>query len=113
MNDLIAFVKSRNKTGEFGRFVELVGEQTSYVVAIEILNWLRRQKRFKNEKDLELNVQQSWCQALPALLDAEPSLARLFEIVGDRLRFRSEINTAERQKVRELAYVEYQPTVRI
>ncbi|WP_425614410.1 hypothetical protein NA78x_004277 [Anatilimnocola sp. NA78] len=112
MKDMITFVKTRCKAGDFGSFVDLVGEQASFVVAIEILSWLKRQKRFRNEKGLELNLDHSWCQELSVLLKTDLSLSRLFETADERLQFRSEINLLERLKVRNLADSEYQPVVR-
>jgi len=112
MNEMLIFVKFRQKEGDFGRFVDIVGEQTAFVVATEILSWLKRQKRFRHEKELELNSEHTWSQKLPMLLGIDLSLDRLFEIVESRMRFRLNIELSERTRIRDLSDGEYRPVVR-
>lgn len=112
MNDLLTFVKTRRKEGNFGHFVGIVGEHASFVVAIEILSWLKRQKKLGHEKELELDAHHTWCQQLPTLLQTDLSLGRLFEIVDSRLRFKPGIDRTDRVSIRELVDSEYLPVVR-
>jgi hypothetical protein len=112
MQNLLAFVKTRHTDGDFAQFVKLTGAETSFVIAIEILGWLKRQKRLRHELDLELNPEHTWCKHLATLLAADSSISRLFEIVDNRLRFRSSIPLQERAGIRDWIDLEYQPVLR-
>ena len=110
MKDLLTFVKTRRKEGDFGRFALDVGDDvTSYVDAVNLLSWLKQQKRFGNENDLTLTPEYTWCRSVPVLLATDPSLSRLFECVEGRVRFKADIPAEERNTIRELADSEYRP----
>ena len=112
MKDLLAFVTTRSMEGDFGRFASDVGEQSSYVVAIELLSWLKRQKKFGHEKPLDMNPNYTWCRLLPILLAADTSLSSLFELVDGQLQFKVNIPREERDRIREVADAGYRPELK-
>jgi hypothetical protein len=126
MKDLLTFVKTRRREGDFGRFVPDVGDKedffarsgldagdfVTWVIAVNLLDWLKEQKRLGNEEEWILNPESTWCRSVPTLLATDASLSRLFECVEGRVRFKADVPAEERNCIRDLADAEYQPEVK-
>jgi len=111
MDEMLSFVNLRECHGGFGKFVKSVGVSLAYTIAVDILRWLQLQHRYSTERGLELRTNEI-CESVRDLLNADQSLAKLFCITGEHLDFRPEVDTSERQKIREFAEAGYKPTLR-
>lgn len=112
MDDLLTYLMTRNRNGDFGAFVDAVGERTAYVVATEIASWLQRQKRNKHNNPLKLDSGKRWCADVMKLLTIDPSLADIFEVCDDAMRFKETASVEQRNAVRELVDSRYHPVLR-
>lgn len=108
IEDLLTFVETRNIPPQFDNIARLYGAGSARTMAISILEWLKRQRRFRHEKP-ELTRKFTWCQCLSDVFEEWAELAGEFEITDDGFNFRASVSASDRNAMRELADARYRP----
>ncbi|MBY0588798.1 hypothetical protein K2X85_16620 [bacterium] len=112
INELLNFVNGVDNSLAVQRFIDSLGHANVYQVAIELFAWLKRHRRFRHEKPLELNFQHAWCKSLATLLNDWASLGELFEIRNDKCNFKDTVTSDERNRIRDLVEEQHRPVLR-
>jgi hypothetical protein len=106
VKDLTEFVDRRRVPSSLRRAAKVADRFEKHaflVVALTLLGWWEGDY-FAPDKEphdsKEMQPQWTWCQALPAVLEATPALAALVVIRGDRCRFADGVNPDVRRGIK-------------
>ncbi len=110
--DLVELVNTRIAPSSVASYVVQYGDIDMRVMAINVLDWLQRQRRFRNQKGLVLNLSFPWCQLLVELAHEWCPMAELFEVQDNVFNFKGNVGLPDRDALQAIA-MRYQPVVRI
>ena len=98
--------------------VDWIAQDNLNVIAIEILSWLRLERkremwieegRKTSQKPMNLKTEYPWCSDLIKLLQKESPLSDYFCVNGSQFDFKKEISEDTIHELRCLAYEKYNP----
>lgn len=98
--------------------VDWIEQDNLNVIAIEILSWLRLERkremwieegRKTSQKPMELDMKYPWCNDLVKLLQKESPLSDVFCVNGKQVDFKDDISKESIHELRRLAYEKYNP----
>jgi 3-mercaptopyruvate sulfurtransferase SseA len=111
ITDLLDFINREEPSSSLIQVFEVLGHKNVRVISMNLFDWLKRQRRFGNEKPLELRQQYTWCQDLPLMLERWPEMNELLEIKARQLNFRDSMSADERNQIRQIVFERYQPVL--
>jgi hypothetical protein len=107
---IIEFMKA-GKTGakEIEAAIAEIGQLQFRLIAINILSWLKSQKRMGKLRALELNEDHDWCRDLLHLMKDRAFLADLVHVKGTSVLLLSELAKDEVTDLLAFVDTEYRP----
>lgn len=109
ISDIVTYVETNQVSTSLSDAQRSLGTQTLRDIAIEIVAWLKSQHRMKSKRSLALKTKYTWCRDLVKWMESGSPLEKWFAVSDNGFDFRIEVNSNERERIREMMDTQYQP----